>query len=300
MKKLFKEFFYVPKYGKVREKVMLMHVTMSVVIIVMCLAAMSLSAYAYFSYNVTSGFNTIKSANFETSVSIRVTDSDGKAVDTPKPITTNYKLYKIADLKAGEWYTVTVTPTERSTAKTGFIIVTATGCNEIYHTQQLGIDENVSGGKTPEIKFQLMITDTTDVVLEAHWGTSSYYPKFKDTDDDHYITYKDGRMEQVKMIVNGIVDPVVDSETEENKPPVENTTPPAAETTPPVTETTTPSTTVTAPPASAETSETTEPTATETTTSSEQTKTVETQPQATVETQPTEETTGAPTTEASE
>lgn len=295
MKKLFKEFFYVPKYGKVREKVMLMHVAMSVVIIVMCLAAMSLSAYAYFSYNVTSGLNTIKSANFETSVSIQITDPDGKAVDTSKPITTNYKLYKIADLKVGEWYTVTVTPTERSTAKTGFIIVTATGCNEIYHTQQLGIDENVPGGKTPEIKFQLMITDTTDVVLEAHWGTSSYYPKFKDTDDDHYITYKDGQMEQVKMIVNGIVDPVVDYETKENTPPVENTTPPATETTPPSTENTTPSTTVTTPPVS---TETTEPTATETTTPSEQTEMVETQPQATTETQPVEETTGAPTTEA--
>lgn len=280
MRKLFNEFFYIPKHGKVREKVMLTRLTMTITIVIMCLAAMSITAYAYFSYNVTSGFNTIKSANFETSVSIQITDSDGKAVDAPKPITTNYKLYKIADLKLGEWYTVTVTPTERSTAKTGFIIVTATGCNEIYHTQQLGIDENVPGGKTPEIKFQLMITDTTDVVLEAHWGTSSYYPKFKDTDDDHYITYKDGQMEQVKMIVNGIVDPVVNSDTEENKTPAEDTTPPATVTTPPSTENTTPSTTVTTPPASAETSEPTEPTATET--------------------QPVEETTGAPTTEASE
>ena len=281
MRKLFNEFFYIPKYGKVREKVMLTRLTMTITIVIVCLAAMSITAYAYFSYNVTSGLNTIKSANFETSVSIQITDADGKAVDTPKPITTNYKLYKIADLKVGEWYTVTVTPTERSTAKTGFIIVTATGCNEIYHTQQLGIDENVPGGKTPEIKFQLMITDITDVVLEAHWGTSSYYPKFKDTDDEHYITYKDGQMETVKLIVNGIVDPVVDSDTEENKTPVENTTPPATVTTLPSTETT-------------------EPTATETTTPSEQTETVETQPQATTETQPIEETTGAPTTEASE
>ena len=280
MRKLFNEFFYIPKYGKVREKVMLTRLTMTITIVIMCLAALSITAYAYFSYNVTSGLNTIKSANFETSISIQITDSDGKAVDTPKPITTNYKLYKIADLKVGEWYTVTVTPTERSTAKTGFIIVTATGCNEIYHTQQLGIDENVPGGKTPEIKFQLMITDTTDVVLEAHWGTSSYYPKFKDTDDDHYITYKDGQMEQVKMIVNGIVDPVVNSDTEENKTPTEGITPPATVTTPPSTDNTTPSTTVTTPPASAETSEPTEPTATET--------------------QPVEETTGASTTEASE
>lgn len=297
MRKLFNELFYIPKHGKVREKVMLTRLTMTITIVIMCLAAMSITAYAYFSYNVTSGFNTIKSANFETSVQVQITDSDGKAVDTPKPITTNYKLYKMADLKVGEWYTVTVTPTERSTAKTGFIIVTATGCNEIYHTQQLGVDENVPGGKTPEIKFQLMITDTTDVVLETHWGTSSYYPKFKDTDDEHYITYKDGQMEKVKLIVNGIVNPVVDSDTEENKTPTENITPPATVTTPPSTESTTPSTTITTPPVS---TETTEPTATETTTPSEQTETVETQPQTTTETQPVEETTGAPTNEASE
>ena len=43
-RKLYKDFFYVPKYGKVREKVMIVQVAMSVSIIVMCLAAMSLSA----------------------------------------------------------------------------------------------------------------------------------------------------------------------------------------------------------------------------------------------------------------
>ena len=51
MKKLYNEFFYVPKYGKVKEKVMLMRTALTVVIMVVCLFAMSLTAYAYFSHN---------------------------------------------------------------------------------------------------------------------------------------------------------------------------------------------------------------------------------------------------------
>ena len=55
MRKLYNEFFYIPKHGKVREKVMLTRLTMTITIVIMCLAAMSITAYAYFSYNITSG-----------------------------------------------------------------------------------------------------------------------------------------------------------------------------------------------------------------------------------------------------
>ena len=65
MKKLYNEFFYIPKYGKVKEKVMLMRTALTVVIMVVCLFAMSFTAYAYFSHNVTSGSNIIKAAYFD-------------------------------------------------------------------------------------------------------------------------------------------------------------------------------------------------------------------------------------------
>ena len=142
MRKLFNEFFYIPKHGKVREKVMLTRIAMTVTIVIMCLAAMSITAYAYFSYNISSGSNIIKAAHFETKVSIQITDENEEAVDI-NPITSNYQTYKVG-LDAGKIYTVTITPTENSTAKTGFVVITANGCEKTYHTQQLGIDTNIS------------------------------------------------------------------------------------------------------------------------------------------------------------
>jgi len=76
VRKLYNEFFYIPKHGKVREKVMLARMASMIAIVIMCLAAMSITAYAYFSYNITSGSNIIKAANFEANVSITITDSN--------------------------------------------------------------------------------------------------------------------------------------------------------------------------------------------------------------------------------
>lgn len=73
MRKLYNEFFYIPKHGKVREKVMLTRIAMTVTIVIMCLAAMSITAYAYFSYNITSASNTIQAANFEAQITVTST-----------------------------------------------------------------------------------------------------------------------------------------------------------------------------------------------------------------------------------
>ena len=291
MRKLFNEFFYIPQHGKVREKVMLTRLTMTITIVIMCLAAMSITAYTYFSYNVTSGSNIIKAAHFETKVSIRITDENGEAVDI-NPITSNYQTHKVT-LNAGELYTITVIPTEKSTAKTGFIVITADGCDKTYHTQQLGIDENVANGETPSITFKLLITDSTEVRLLAHWGTSSYYDDYKNKGDSEelYITQN----EEVKMIVNGFAEPNV---PKSDAPDDTTDTKEETTTTPPV-ETTTPPATITTPPASTEPSEptgTTEPSSTESTPPA--TTPESTESTASTETQPAEETTGAPTTEA--
>ena len=202
MRKLYNEFFYIPKYGKIREKVMLARVAMTVVIMVVCLAAMSITAYAYFSYNVTSGSNIIRSATFKTEVQVQITDSNGKAVDTVKPITSDYKSFKIEGLTVGETYTISVAPIkDEKAAKTGFVIVTADNCPDTYYTQQLGKDENVEGGETNKLSFEIMITDSTTVYLRAHWGTSSYYDEFQNKAEELYITQN----EVIKLVVNGFV-----------------------------------------------------------------------------------------------
>lgn len=310
MRKLFNEFFYIPQHGKVREKVMLIRLASLITIVILCLAAMSITAYAYFSYNVTSGSNIIRSATFKTEVQVQITDSNGKAVDTVKPITSDYKSFKIEGLTVGETYTISVAPIkDEKAAKTGFVIVTADNCPDTYYTQQLGKDEKVEGGETNKLSFEIMITDSTTVYLRAHWGTSSYYDEFQNKAEELYITQD----ETIKLIVNGFDEPNVEKEdasdkadgttdsTTENTTPPNSTTPPESQTNPPATEPTTSPVTITTPPASTESSEPTgtmEPSSTE---STPPTTTPEpTESTANTETQPAEETTGTPTTEASE
>ena len=311
MRELYNEFFYIPKHGRVREKVMLTRVVITVMIVIMCLAAMSFTAYAYFSYNITSGSNIIKAAHFETKVSIQITDENGEAVDI-NPITSNYQTYKVG-LDAGKIYTVTITPTENSTAKTGFVVITANGCDKTYHTQQLGIDTNIGDGKTKTISFKLIVTDKTDVHFLAHWGTSSYYDAYKNKGDQEelYITQD----EEIMMIVNGYAEPNVNNNTNEGSNDenegTEGTTPSTntttgtessstqtpESTTTPSTETSTP--VVTTPPETTGTSGSTDTTEPSSTTEPATTEPASTE--STTETQPTTETTeptGAPTTEA--
>ena len=178
MRKLYNEFFHVSKHGKIREKVILTRVVTAVSVVVMCLAAMSFSAYAYFSHNVTSGSNIIKAAAFLTDVQVRITDTNGTSVDV---ITTDYKSH-VVELQANQPYYVTLQHTERSTAKTGFIIITADRCNERYHTQQLGRDAD---GNTETVAFWLTPTADTKVTFFSHWGTSSYYPAFTENGENN-------------------------------------------------------------------------------------------------------------------
>ena len=321
MRKLYNEFFYIPKHGKVLEKVMLTRIAMTVTIVIMCLAAMSITAYAYFSYNITSGSNIIKAAHFETKVSIQITDENEEAVDI-NPITSNYQTYKVG-LDAGKIYTVTITPTENSTAKTGFVVITANGCEKTYHTQQLGIDTNIGEGETKTISFKLIVTDKTDVHFLAHWGTSSYYDAYKNKGDQEELYITQG--EEIMMIVNGYAEPNVSKNTNEGSndenegtesttPPTntttgtetpstqtsESTTTPSTETSTPV-ETTPPETT-----GEGESTNTTEPSSTTTEPATQTTEPAATESASTESTTDTpsvtenSETTGTTTTEANE
>ncbi len=295
MRKLFNEFFYIPKHGKIREKVMLARIAATITIIVMCLIAMSFSAYAYFSHNIISGSNIIKAANFETNVQVQIKDSGGNVIETITPITSNYKSHKVQGLECNKFYTVTITPTDKSTAKTGFVIITAEGCEKTYHTQQLGVDESVAGGETRRIEFELMITEKTDVIFVAHWGTSSYYDDYKDKGDQEELYITNG--DKVTMDVDNSdksnlnKEDNKDSGNSSDDKNVNNITPPTTEATPPSTEQTQPAESTTP-----ETTETSEP-ATEagTTTTAPATEPAETteatSAETTKQTQPAESTT---------
>lgn len=203
MKKLYEEFFYIPKHAKIRDKVMITRAAVSVIVMLFCLAAMGITAYAYFSHDVTSNTNSIKAANFEAEVSISITESDNSTpVDVAKKDNVSYT----ADLKADKTYTVILSESSNSTATTGFCVVTAIGCTDVYHTQQLGADASKAGGVTQEITFQLTVTDDTTVTFLSHWGTSSHYDAYKEKGeaDKLYITDANNEDNAIIMVINGI------------------------------------------------------------------------------------------------
>ena len=128
MRNFYREFFYVPKYGKVREKVIVTHLFTMAVVIVLCLTGMGASAYAYFSHSITS-VSKIQTVNFEIEVEVLDADAAGASVEVLPGPSSSY----VATLKAGTEYLVTLKGSQSGRATTGFVIVTAEGFSARYH-----------------------------------------------------------------------------------------------------------------------------------------------------------------------
>ena len=181
--------FYIPKHGKIRESVMVNRMFATVGIIVFCLFAMSISAYAYFSHDLTSSSNGIQSANFGISISI---DSEESDAIPPEIVSGKVQTFS-ATLEPGFTYRISIKRSDSSTAKTGFCIIQAEGSDQRYHTIQLGVDALRYNN---ECYFYLNVNETTKLNFLAHWGTSSYYGY--QTEEDPYIESGD----IINLVVN--------------------------------------------------------------------------------------------------
>jgi hypothetical protein len=268
VRKLYNEFFYIPKYGKgkIRDKVMLAHTAVTVVVMVVCLAAMGFTAYAYFAYNVTSASNVIRATNFETKVSIRLSEPETETI----PVEQLNSVTQTATLHAGKSYLVTIE--KAGTAQTGFCMITAEGCDvEKYHTQQIGKDVKSNTEGKSSITFTMSVTDTTVVTFSSHWGTSTFYADYADKGENDELYIIDG--ESVTLQINGVTVPAGDEEKKDEATTPSETTPAAQETTPSAT---TPAAQATTPPAPTEPTTpppTTEPATEETSAPTETTST---------------------------
>ncbi len=200
MRELYNDFFHVPKHGKIREKVMLTRVVTTVTIVILCLAAMSFTAYAYFSHDITSGSNTIQAAKFEAQITVTSTEQNGGTVN-PSSTSGKKTVFTFADTGT---YTVELEKGS-SSAKTGFCIVTVG--NEEYHTQQIGVDINANNEQRDLVSFTLKINEPNAVVtIESHWGTSSYYGFSLEQNDASYIMNDPHRVIVIGNPVNGASD----------------------------------------------------------------------------------------------
>ncbi len=167
MGKIYREFFYIPKYGKVREKVMLAQMILTIATVAVCLVAMSITAYAYFSTNVSSSSNSIKTAYFKAQISVK-DKSDGdvnpSSSDDQKTVFT---------FNEPGIYTATIGK-ESCTAKTGFCIICVG--EEKYYTQQIGVDRTAKNEERESINLTLEVNTAGAIVtFESHWGTASCY-----------------------------------------------------------------------------------------------------------------------------
>ena len=163
MRKMYNEYFYVPTNENVRERVVEARLITTIVIVLFCLAAMSFSAYGYFSCNVTSNSNIIQAANFEAKATFNDKVIKPESVD---------RFSKTYSLSKGE-YNVKLTKDNNCTAETGFCIIYIG--NDKYYTLQIGADINAENENREEICFSLKVNEPTKISIESHWGTSSYY-----------------------------------------------------------------------------------------------------------------------------
>ena len=166
MKKLYKDLFYVPKYGKVQECTMTARAVLSLTVILLCLASMAITAYAWFSYNISSATIRLTAARFSTVAVIRQKDGGSEVtVDSSEDGIHTVKL------TGGIEYEVVLTRAIDCTAKTGFCILSGAGIGS-YHTLQLGQDGNAWRDGTT---FYLTPDKDMQITLQDHWGTSSSY-----------------------------------------------------------------------------------------------------------------------------
>ena len=201
MLRLCKSFHYKPKYANDADSIMLKHLASTVTVVLICLAAISFSAYAYFSHSVTSSTNTIKASSFSSSVAIK--KSNGDTITEGK-----IQSYLFEPGK----YIVTINADD-STTGTGYCVIQVAGTK--YYTQQLGKDMNAPGQKRTQINFMLDVEADTTIEIESRWGTSSFYST-EGTNNEFYIKNSEPMQVITVAAAGGIADE--ESQEEESKP----------------------------------------------------------------------------------
>ena len=197
MLKLYKE-----EQTPVSEKKLILRGAVAMLAIIFCLAAMSLTAYAYFTHGITSSSNHIKTAVFD--IEVAIVDQG----DAPVAVTSVGNKSYTARLSAGE-YRITVGHSSNSTANTGFATMAVDDPSNLYYTQQLTRSEY-----NGTISFTLKTNTEVTLLFSARWGTSVYHGT-QDVIGDFYITND----EPVEWMVEGIADteeqPSLEPETTE-------------------------------------------------------------------------------------
>lgn len=161
MKAIYNEFFRISEDGRIRDKVMLVRTAVSVVFMVICLAAMSISAYAYFSCDVSSGMNMIQSAYYDLKI-----QNESNVMDSDTFICTGAE---------NDTYTFTLTP--NGTADNGYckIVISDGTTEETYYTTQIFQSAGENNDRLTSLSLKIRAAVGCTITFIPQWGTSSYY-----------------------------------------------------------------------------------------------------------------------------
>ncbi len=170
MKDLYEKYFYVPKHGKVKERVMLARIAVSVVIMLVLMAGMSLSAYAYFTANNTTMIKPIKAAHYQLDT----------VVIAPEGLTPNSDgIYKLTNTEQNsvKSYQFRLVTDNYTSASVGFceVVVSISGVEgtQSYFTGSIWkpVDGNSSLVTSRTIEIQVPYNCEAHVRFVSQWGT---------------------------------------------------------------------------------------------------------------------------------
>ena len=184
--KKFLQIFIVPKDGKISDKTLTYNIVAGVLGILLCLTSLTAATWAWFGSSITTQSNSIKSGQYDVSVSV-VERSDA---ETETALTAdendNYKL------EAGKTYSIGLEGL--GNVSTGYCAVRLTGSTETVHTQQIFTPEFAAAeaGKVDKISFELTISDELTEGAELSvipcWGSSAL-PAEDKLYDGHSYTF---------------------------------------------------------------------------------------------------------------
>lgn len=180
MKRLFDELFHIPKDGKIPEKAMLTRIIVSVTMILSCMAAMSITAYAYFSCAIFSGMTQIQAAVWKI------------AVTAEADVTENTGVYAMDNSTGTEErvYQFKVAKDPAATASLGYVKIDVKtdvdnyGTQQTYYSQHLGkflVNDVMTEDLDRVVKITVPAGKIAYVQFTAEWGTCTKQPVFEES-----------------------------------------------------------------------------------------------------------------------
>ena len=153
------------KTQKITDKAFTRFVATSVFAILVCIACLCSSTFAWFTTTQDSQSNTISSGTFDHEIKIEITSADGGAT-----VELTNGGVQTCELNRNKSYVVTLTPTAATTVK-GYCVITIDGV--VYNTDTYGA---VSEGSLESLTFTLTLpagNGPAEVIFKPHWGIAA-------------------------------------------------------------------------------------------------------------------------------